>query len=152
MERTSAHPDQSQSVHSPASVSSISGLSRTEQLWDRRGLLAFQGEPAMDRTHPYTSPPPFNHYDTVPIDQSQPTAASVGPDAPQSTSQPMQQVSFSSFLFFTKIQMLRTNIHILKVEEVDNYFLTAPARHKPPVIITDYYHYRWCYFDEWHSV
>ncbi|XP_056261565.1 uncharacterized protein si:ch211-140l13.3 isoform X2 [Seriola aureovittata] len=92
MERTSPSTDPSQSAHSPASVSPTSGISGVEHQGYRLSLLPCQGEPVVDRTHPYVSSF-LSPYDAVPIGQSQLTAANMGADASQTINQTMQQAS-----------------------------------------------------------
>ncbi|XP_023285757.1 uncharacterized protein LOC111672552 [Seriola lalandi dorsalis] len=94
MERTSPSTDPSQSAHSPASISPTSGISGVEHQGYRLSLLPYQGEPVVDRTHPYVSSF-LSPYDAVPIGQSQLTAANMGADASQTINQTMQQVSAS---------------------------------------------------------
>ncbi|XP_071323664.1 uncharacterized protein [Trachinotus anak] len=87
-ERMRPYMDPSQSVHSPASISPTSGISGVEHQGDRLGLLAFQDEPMVDRSHTSCL---LNSDDAVPIGQSQLTASSMDADASQTINQTMQQ-------------------------------------------------------------
>ncbi|XP_031169711.1 uncharacterized protein si:ch211-140l13.3 isoform X2 [Sander lucioperca] len=91
MERTYQRTctDSNQSVQTPAPIPVTSGVSGVEHQGDSLGLLAFQCEPMVGRTHPDLSSL-LSPDDAIPVGPYQPTAANL--DAFHTVNQTRQQV------------------------------------------------------------
>lgn len=115
MERTYQRTctDSNQSVQTPAPIPVTSGVSGVEHQGDSLGLLAFQCEPMVGRTHPDLSSL-LSPDDAIPVGPYQPTAANL--DAFHTVNQTRQQVSIT-LLNYTKAYQLKEtsttkNVHI----------------------------------------